>query len=197
MLIGYARVSTDTQDTALQLDALDRAGCERVYSETASGVRSDRSQLQAMLDYVRAGDVVVVWKVDRLGRDPAHMLHVMGQLTGRGVAIRSLTEAADTMSSDGRLLFGLHAVLGGHERDKISERTRAGLAAAKARGVRLGRPRALNADQVLAAKRLRRGGMSLGQIAKSLGTSKTTVARVVRSGGPSGSTLPGLVSEVS
>ena len=130
--IGYARVSTADQDPALQLDALAAAGCTKVFEDRASGARADRPGLRAALDYAREGDVLVAWKLDRLGRSLPHLIDTVAALEGRGVGFRSLTEAIDTTTPGGRLVFHLFAALGQFERDLIRERTRAGLVAAAA-----------------------------------------------------------------
>lgn len=134
--VGYARVSTLDQDLALQLDALAVVGCVKVFEDRASGVRTDRAGLQAALDYARAGDVLVTWKLDRLGRSLPHLIETVAALEKRGVGFRSITEAidTDTTTPGGRLVFHLFGALGQFERDLIQERTRAGLAAAAARG---------------------------------------------------------------
>ncbi len=133
-LIGYARVSTTLQDLQLQLDALTAAGCARIFTESVSGVNTSRPELDAALDYLREGDQLVVWRLDRLGRSLPHLLEVLGQLDGRGVGFRSLTEALDTSTSGGRLVFSVFGAIAQFEHELITERTRAGLAAAKAQG---------------------------------------------------------------
>jgi DNA invertase Pin-like site-specific DNA recombinase len=131
--VGYALVSTVDQDPALQLDALTKAGCAKVFEDRASGARADRPGLRASLDYVRDGDVLIVWKLDRLGRSLPHLIETVASLATRGVGFRSLTEAIDTTTSGGRLVFHLFGALSQFERDLIRERTRAGLAAAAGR----------------------------------------------------------------
>jgi DNA invertase Pin-like site-specific DNA recombinase len=137
--IGYARVSTTDQDTALQLDALAAAGCSRTFEDRASGVQANRAGLHEALAYVREGDVLVTWKLDRLGRSLPHLIETVAALEKRGVGFRSITEAIDTTTPGGRLVFHLFGALGQFERDLIQERTRAGLAAAAARGRKGGR----------------------------------------------------------
>jgi DNA invertase Pin-like site-specific DNA recombinase len=137
--VGYARVSTFDQDPALQLDALTAAGCGKVFEDRASGARTDRPGLQKALDYAREGDVLIVWKLDRLGRSLPHLIETVSTLEKRAVGFRSLTEAIDTTTPGGRLVFHLFGALGQFERDLIRERTRAGLAAAEARGRNGGR----------------------------------------------------------
>ena len=149
-LIGYARVSTRAQDLALQLDALERAGCERVYKDVGSGTIRRRPQLDACLDYLRAGDTLVVWRLDRLGRSLRHLVELVGDLQEREIAFRSLTEAIDTNTPAGRLQLHLFAALAEFERELIRERATAGREAARARGRLGGRP---NADHAGEARR--------------------------------------------
>src|SRR5215213_9623871 len=134
MLVGYARVSTQEQDLALQLDALRAAGCGKVYEEKASGAQRERPALHAALAYMRRGDTLVVWKLDRLARSLKQLIETIEGLGGRGIGLRSLTEAVDTTSSGGKLVFHLFAALAEFERGVIRERTFAGLQAARARG---------------------------------------------------------------
>jgi len=136
--VGYARVSTLDQDLSLQLDALAAAGCGKVFEDRASGARADRAGLQAALDYVRDGEVLVVWKLDRLGRSLPHLIETVTALSKRGVGFRSLTEAIDTTTPGGRLIFHIFGALGQFERDLIQERTQAGLVAAAMRAARAG-----------------------------------------------------------
>jgi DNA invertase Pin-like site-specific DNA recombinase len=147
-LIGYARVSTVDQDVALQRDALHQAGCTRIFEDYGvSGVKTERPALLAALAYIREGDVLVVWKLDRLGRSLAHLITTVSDLEKRGVGLRSLTEAIDTTTSGGRLIFHVFGALGQFERDVIRERTRAGLTAAAARGRKGGRKPVVTADK--------------------------------------------------
>ena len=134
MFIGYARVSTQEQTLALQQDALTKADCARVFTDTASGAKADRPGLEEALNFARAGDTLVVWKLDRLGRSLPHLLETVAGLQKRGVGFKSLTEQIDTTTSGGKLIFHIFASLAEFERDIISERTNAGLAAARARG---------------------------------------------------------------
>jgi Resolvase, N terminal domain len=133
-LLGYARVSTTDQQPQLQVDALERAGCYRVFTETASGARADRPTLEQLLDQLRPGDTLVVWKLDRLGRSLRHLVDTVTGLADRGIGFRSLQEAIDTTTPGGKLVFHIFAALAEFERDLIRERTAAGLAAARARG---------------------------------------------------------------
>lgn len=178
MLVGYARVSTDGQDHALQLDALKAAGCERIITETASGSRGDRPELARLIENARAGDTLVVWRLDRLGRSLRHLIDLSEQLQQRGIALRSLTESIDTSTPAGRFLFSILGALGQMEREIIVERTRAGLRAAAARGRRGGRPPALDDQKVRAAKAmLASGTMSANEVARQLGVSASTLYR--------------------
>lgn len=132
--MGYARVSTLDQNPALQQAALEKAGCERIFTDTASGARTDRPQLAAALAYVRSGDTLVVWKLDRLGRSLSHLIETVKLLRERGVEFISLTERIDTTTPGGKLVFHIFGAIAEFERDLIRERTNAGLAAARARG---------------------------------------------------------------
>ena len=143
MLVGYARVSTQEQDLALQLDALTAAGCAKVYEEKASGAQRERPELKAALGYMRQGDTLVVWKLDRLARSLKQLIETVETMGEQGIGLRSLTEAIDTTTSGGRLVFHLFAALAEFERGVIRERTLAGLQAARARGRTGGRPPAL------------------------------------------------------
>ena len=134
MKLGYARVSTDEQETHLQLDALRAAGCERIYEEKASGAKTDRPELLRLLDNARKGDVLIVWKMDRLGRSLLHLIETVNLLNGRGVELRSLTEnVIDTTTPSGKLTFGIFALMAEFERDMLRQRTTAGLKAARDR----------------------------------------------------------------
>ena len=142
MLIGYARVSTEDQNLALQLDALRAAGCELIFrDEGVSGSATDRVELNKALGALAAGDVLVVWKLDRLGRSLAHLMQIVTRLEADAIGFRSLSEVIDTTTASGRLLFHVVGAIAEFERNLISERTSAGMAAAKARGQHLGRER--------------------------------------------------------
>src|SRR5215213_9316371 len=174
MLIGYARISTTDQTLALQQDALKTAGCDRIFTDTASGSRPDRPGLTEALGYVRTGDTLVVWRLDRLGRSLAHLIQIVTQLQERGAHFRSLQEQLDTATSGGKLVFHFFGALAEFERDLIRERTMAGLAAARARGRRGGRP-GLSREKVrqlrtLAAERTN----SVRGICRTLGISRAT-----------------------
>jgi DNA invertase Pin-like site-specific DNA recombinase len=154
MLIGYARVSTLEQDLALQLDALKQAGCDSIFDDTASGATTKRLGLTEALSYVRKGDTLVVWRLDRLGRSLRHLIDVIADLESRGIGFKSLQEAIDTTTSGGRLIFQIFGALAEFERNLIRERTQAGLKAARVRGRLGGRPKALDANKIELAYRL-------------------------------------------
>src|SRR5947209_797764 len=141
MLIGYARVSTQDQTLNLQLDALNKAGCNRIFTDTISGSIQERKGLEEALSFVRPGDSLVVWRLDRLGRSLKHLIETIGQLNRKGIGFRSITESIDTTTSSGKLVFHVFGALAEFERDLIRERTKAGLAAARMRGRLGGRPR--------------------------------------------------------
>lgn len=177
--VGYARVSTADQDPALQQLALQQAGCERVFLDHASGARADRPELEKALDYLRPGDTLVVWKLDRLGRSVGHLVQVLTDLDAREVDFVSLTEGMDTSTPMGRLLYHLMASLAEFERALIRERTMAGLAAARAQGRTGGRPPALSATKKQAARNLFAAGTPAPEIARILGVGRTTIYRVL------------------
>jgi DNA invertase Pin-like site-specific DNA recombinase len=178
MLIGYARVSDVSQNHDLQLDALRQAGCERIFVETASGTRADRTELAKMMDTVRSGDTIACWRLDRIGRSLRHLIEIAEQLQQRGIALRSLTEAIDTGTTSGRFLFNILGALGQMEREIIVERTRAGLQAAAKRGRRGGRPAALDEAKIRAAKAmLASGNMSAAEVAQQVGCAASTLYR--------------------
>jgi DNA invertase Pin-like site-specific DNA recombinase len=177
-LLGYARVSTTDQQPQLQVDALERAGCYRVFTETASGARLDRPTLEQILDQLRPGDTLVVWKLDRLGRSLRHLVDTITGLAEREIGFRSLQEAIDTATPGGKLVFHVFAALAEFERDLVRERTGAGLAAARARGRRGGRPAVLSGHKLQVAEELYRSGeYSVATIAKTLGVSRAAIYR--------------------
>ncbi len=178
MLIGYARVSREEQNLDLQLDELKKSGCESFYSDKISGSIDDRSGLDALLKYARSGDVLVVWRLDRLGRTLKSLIAMVEELEQRGIGFKSLRESIDTTTSGGRLIFHVFGALAEFERSLISERTKAGLASAKARGRCGGRPRLLTADKIKQARELQaQPGLKVGDICKILGVSKGTFYR--------------------
>ena len=179
-MIGYARVSTDEQNPALQFDALQRAGCQRVFTDCASGARTTRPSLDQTLGVLKEGDTLVVWKLDRLGRSLSHLIALISHLEARGIAFRSLSEAIDTGTAGGRLLFHVMGALAEFERALISERTRAGMAAARSRGTALGRPRKLSSHQIAHARRsLARERQTAREIAAGFLVSRSTLRRAV------------------
>ncbi|MEM1289432.1 MAG: recombinase family protein [Pseudomonadota bacterium] len=178
MLIGYARVSTQDQKPQLQLDALTAVGCEKIFEEKASGAQRDRPQLQAAIDYMRNGDTLVVWKLDRLARSIKQLIETVERLEERGIGFQSITEAIDTTTSGGRLVFHIFAALAEFERSIIRERTMAGLASAKARGKLGGRPPALSAEDLTHARAmLADPDITVAQVAKRLGVAPSTLYR--------------------
>jgi len=182
MLIGYARISTDEQNLAMQLDALRAVGCEQVFcDEGISGAETDRRELNKALRALSAGDVLVVWKLDRLGRSLAHLIQITTRLEASGIGFRSLSEAIDTTTASGRLLFHVIGAIAEFERSLISERTRAGMAAAKARGRHLGRERKLTDDDALWARRMiDEERLSPDEVVFSLSVSPMTLRRALR-----------------
>jgi DNA invertase Pin-like site-specific DNA recombinase len=179
--VGYARVSTVDQDPALQLNALAAAGCVKIFEDRASGARADRAGLRSALDYVRDGDVLIVWKLDRLGRSLPHLIETVTSLATRGVGFRSITEAIDTTTPGGRLVFHLFGALGQFERDLIQERTRAGLAAAAARGRKGGRKPVVTGEKLERARAIIAKGLTVREVATRLKVGKTALYAALRS----------------
>ena len=178
MLIGYARVSTVDQNLALQRDALTEAGCANIFTEQMSGAVADRPELREALKFARSGDTLVVWKLDRLARSVKQLIETVEKLRSRNIGFRSLTEAIDTTTAQGRLVFHMFSALAEFERSLIRERTRAGLAAAKRRGRTGGRPPKLTADDIEAAKAmLTNPDIGVTQIAHRLNVSTATLYR--------------------
>lgn len=177
--VGYARVSTADQDPQLQLDALEAAGVTKVFTDEASGARASRPELDECMKYLRPGDTLVVWKLDRLGRNVGHLVATLNGLAERGIEFRSLTEGMDTSNAAGRLLFHIFASLAEFERELIRERTLAGLAAARAKGHYGGRPRALSARQEEMVRTLKASGTGAVEIARTLGVGTSTVYRAL------------------
>lgn len=176
MIIGYARVSTQDQNPELQLDALRGAGCEQLFQEAASGKFRERPELIACLRSLREGDTLIVWKLDRLARSLKDLVEVVHDLDARGVGFRSLTEAIDTTSSGGRLVFHIFGALAEFEHSLIRERTIAGLAAARARGRKGGRrPVMSKADTRKAAAMLSDPAITKAEVAKHFGISRVTL----------------------
>ena len=176
-LIGYARVSTDGQDLEPQLRVLREAGCERIYSEVASSTLSRRVELDKALDYVRAGDAFVVAAVDRISRNMIEFLSLVAALRARGVEVRSLTQGFDSGTAEGRMVMHLYATFAELEREQISNRTKAGLAAARARGRHGGRPVVLTPDRLEAIAALVAKDTPVREIAATLKISARSVSR--------------------
>ncbi|MCU0468998.1 MAG: recombinase family protein [Arcicella sp.] len=184
MKIGYARVSTKDQVLDLQIDALNKEGCELIFKETASGAKTDRPELQNLLKHIRKGDIVVVYKLDRLGRSLKHLLEVVAELNTKEVGIRSINDAIDTTTPQGRLFFNISASFAEFERDLIRERTKSGLEAARARGRKGGRRQGMTkeAEQkaILAETYYKEGKMGVNQIADEIGVSKMTLYKYLK-----------------
>ncbi len=178
LLLGYARVSTIEQNEDLQRDALQAAGCDRIFVDKASGKLEHRPALDELLAHLRPGDTVVVWRLDRLGRSLRHLIDVVGELDRRGIALRSLTESIDTSTPGGKLVFHVFGALAEFERDLIRERTAAGLAAARARGRYGGRPTVWTAEKLATARSMYASGQhDVATIARVLGVSRASVYR--------------------
>jgi DNA invertase Pin-like site-specific DNA recombinase len=178
MLIGYARISTRDQKPHLQLDALQEAGCERIFEETASGAKRDRPELKAVLDFMRPGDNLVVWKLDRLARSTRQLLETVEALELRGIELKILTQKIDTTSAGGRLIFTVFSAIAEFEREIIRERTRAGLDAARSRGRTGGRPRALSDKDLKEARVLLTDPeITVEDVARRLGVGPSTLYR--------------------
>ena len=183
MLIGYARISTHDQTLNLQLDALKNSGCEKIFTDTASGTKAERKGLEDALAFARAGDTIVVWRLDRLGRSLRHLIETITRLADRQIGFKSLTEQIDTTTSGGKLIFHVFGALAEFERDIIKERTQAGLIAARARGRVGGRPRALTAKEIAIAQALYADPTkSIRDICTTLRISKMTLYRYVAPG---------------
>ena len=179
MLLGYARVSTEPQETHLQIDALKNAGCKKIFQEKISGARTNRPELNRLIEHARKGDVVVVWKLDRLGRSLKQLIETVETLDAAGVQLKSLTEnIIDTTTPSGKLVFGVFAVIAEFERDMLRQRTMAGLKAAKKRGRVGGKPRSLDAKQLKKARvMLKSGKYTKAEVAEDLSVSRQTLWR--------------------
>lgn len=179
-LIGYARVSTAEQSTDAQKDQLTKAGCKHIFDDTVSGARSDRPGLSKALNFLRSGDVLVVWRLDRLGRSLPHLIEVVNDLQERGVGFRSLTESLDTTTPNGRLVFHLFGALGQFERELIRERTMSGLAAAAARGRKGGRKPVITEEKLKLAKQHISNNLSVREAAARVKVSKTALYNALK-----------------
>jgi len=179
MLVGYVRVSTsdDRQNTDLQRDALRSAGVDdrNIHEDRASDARDDRPGLKAAVEYLRSGDILVVWKLDRLGRSLSHLINIVTDLRTRGIGFRSLTESIDTTTAMGEFIFHVFGALAQYERSLIRERVNAGLEAAKRRGRHGGRPRKLDQEKVEAAQALMATGLTISGTARSVGVPRSTL----------------------
>ena len=186
MQIGYARISTHDQNLNLQSDALTASGCEKIFTDVASGGDLTRNGLAETITHLRSGDVLVVWRLDRLGRSLKHLIETVTTLQARGVGFRSLTEGIETQTSGGRLVFHLFACLAEFERSVIQERTRAGLLSARSRGRRGGRPLALETDEIALAQRMHADpANSAADICRALDVSRATLYRYLKLKTPS------------
>jgi DNA invertase Pin-like site-specific DNA recombinase len=180
MKIGYARVSTDDQKSVTQVDKLKADGCERIFDDTASGSKMERPKLKEALNFVRDGDVLVVWKLDRLTRSLSDLLFIMQKLTAKNVGFRSLTESIDTTAPSGRMMMQLLGSFAEFEREQIRERTKAGLARARAKGKIGGRKQELSARRQAEVIRLVRSGEKQAAVAREHKVSKATVCRIMQ-----------------
>src|SRR3954452_8213548 len=180
MVIGYARVSTTDQTLDLQLDALQKADCAKIFTDTASGAKAERKGLEEAISYVRAGDTIAVWRLDRLGRSLPHLIETIGGLAARHIVFKSLTESIDTTTSGGKLIFHIFGALAEFEREIIRERTQAGLQSARARGRRGGPKYKLTDKQVAIARQLYQAHTPVKEICQTLGISRATFYRYVQ-----------------
>ena len=184
MKLGYARVSTKDQHLELQIDALTKAGCEKIYQDIASGARTERPALNEMINHLRPGDVLVIWKLDRLGRSLNHLIGLVNDLMKKNIGLQSLHDPIDTTTAQGRLSFNLFASLAEFERDLIRERTQAGLSAARARGRNGGRPKGIpqkaEATACAAETLYKEGRLTVNEISEKLGIAKSTLYAYLR-----------------
>lgn len=183
MLIGYARVSTQSQSLELQINALKKAGCEKIFTDIASGAKTARPGLKDAEMVLREGDALVVWKLDRLGRSIQHLIESINHLKGKGIGFRSLQESIDTQTSGGKLVFHIFSALAEFERDLIRERTKAGLEVARARGKKGGRPKSLSQSKNIALLKQMYAdpNYSIDDICKMLSISRSTFYRYLKS----------------
>ena len=183
MIIGYARVSTTDQDNALQVDALEAAGCELIYKEARSGATRERPELSRCLDAIRSSDTLVVWRLDRLGRSLKDLVEIISKLEAMEIGFRSLTEAIDTTTAGGKLIFHIFGALAEFERSLIQERTKAGLKAARARGRKGGRPKAMSdADVKKAHAMLLDPKMTKTEVARHFNVTRVTLNKALDGG---------------
>jgi DNA invertase Pin-like site-specific DNA recombinase len=179
MFIGYARVSTDDQNLDLQRDALEKAGCEQIFTDRVSGTKARRPGLEEAFSHLRQGDTLVVWRLDRLGRSLRHLIDTVTDLQEKGIGFKSLTESIDTTTSGGKLVFHIFGALAEFEREIIKERTKAGLQSARARGRKGGRRSALTPKQLQIAQQLYDAKTPVNEICETLGISRATFYRYV------------------
>ena len=177
MLIGYARVSTSDQNLNLQKDALLKIGCEKIYEDEISGTTKQRPGLDKALDVLRAGDTLIVWKLDRLGRSIKNLISLISDLNSKDIHFKSITDSIDTSTPSGRFFFHIMASLAQMERELIAERTKAGLNAAKKLGRIGGRKRKMTKSKIIAAKKLLDSGIAPKDVAQNLGVSLATLYR--------------------
>ena len=183
MLFGYARISTADQTLDLQLDALEKAGCERIFTDKVSGTKAERKGLTEALSHLREGDTLVVWRLDRLGRSLRHLIDTVTELHNRGVGFKSLQENIDTTTSGGKLVFHIFGALAEFEREIIKERTQAGLESARSRGKVGGRPKALSSKEVQMLRNMAADkSLTVSDICKTLGIGRTTFYRYLKVG---------------
>ena len=181
MLIGYARVSTSDQALDLQTDALKQAGCKKIFTDIASGAKADRPGLNEALAYLREGDTLVVWKLDRLGRSLTHLIQTVTQMGEKNIGFKSLQESLDTTTSGGKLIFHIFGAIAEFEREIIRDRTQAGLNAARARGKKGGRRNVLTPQKIAMAKALAADpGRTITEICEVLKISPATYYRHIR-----------------
>ena len=184
MKIGYARISTRDQSLNLQIDALEKAGCGKIYTDIASGAKSERPELTKMLENLRPGEVIVIWKLDRLGRSLKHLVGLVTELLEKGIGLQSLNDPVDTTTAQGRLIFNIFASLAEFEKDLISERTQAGLSAARARGRKGGRPKGLSEQSEVIARAAeslyKEKQLTVKEITERLGIAKSTLYYYLR-----------------
>lgn len=185
MKIGYARVSTKEQSLSMQVDALKKAGCDQIYEEIASGAKTARPVLDEIMRNIREDDTLVIWKLDRLGRNLAHLIHLTNRLIEKKVGLTSLNDPIDTSTAQGRMVFGIFATLAEFERELIRERTQAGLKSARARGRKGGRPKGMSQSAMekaaIAEALYTNGTIPVKKIAEQLDISKTTLYLYLRS----------------
>jgi DNA invertase Pin-like site-specific DNA recombinase len=180
MNIGYARVSTTDQTLNLQLDELKSAGCEKIFEDVASGAKTDRQGLIDAIEFCRPGDVLVCWKLDRVGRSLKDLIEIVNALRDKGVGFRCLTQQLDTTTPSGMLIFHVFGAMAEFERSLIQERTKAGLVAARARGRRGGRPKLDNGKRAEVAKTLHKGKTPVSEICQTLKISRATFYRALK-----------------